>query len=53
MSEKLIKEATKKLPYDMPRSIAKTLTEDAKKMGLAATHLLIKLINDNHERIGG
>ena len=39
-----------KLPYDVPYRIYEMLKEDAEKEKIAATQLLIRLIEDNHKK---
>lgn len=42
-----------KFHYDIPVYIKKQLADTAKKLGLTATELLTRLIEEEHQRIEG
>lgn len=45
-----LKEPKTKLPYDIPVKYYEMLKADAKKDGVPATQLLIRLIEQNHDK---
>lgn len=42
-----------KFHYDVPAYIKKELAESAKKLGITATELLIRIIEEEHQRVKG
>jgi hypothetical protein len=46
-----MKEATKKLPYDIPLGIAEQFKIDCKKEGTPATQVLIRLMQEYQKEI--
>jgi hypothetical protein len=43
--------AKTKLPYDVPFDTYEKLKDDAERLEIPATQLLVKLVEDNHNRI--